>query len=442
MEPYNTLIESAAHLISDLLWTDHRDDLESAGVRFDRVVLDMMRSIGRRSAELVLADFSEAQQLESGDYLARVDEGTFCTVLGPVAVTLRRLRQRGSRKQYTPLTELFGAKRSGKSEAVRRALTDFGCERSYAGAVEQFEEHYGIEIGRTSALRVVQSEGERAVEFVEVKLDALASEYDTPAAIRDVAEEVVVQVDGSMLRTATLQPAGCAGRTDVPRDKKVRVVEWKEVPVGLAYKDGETDPTYVAAKATYPEICDQLFRAAVGHGLGPETTAVATCDGGTGLRAGLHECFPKLQFILDHPHFAQHAWQVAHEQRPDAPKDYVDRILDEVWAGRAEPLLEELKSDLLQQQRAALKVDIAPELRKFRDYLEEHLDAVNYAEFEAAGWPIGSGRIESSHKRIPQAPMKIPGASWHPDSLNRMLALRVLRANGWWEEFWGQPVAA
>ena len=67
---------------------------------------------------------------------------------------------------------------------------------------------------------------------------------------------------------------------------------------------------------------------------------------------------------------------------------------------------------------------------------------MNYAEFEAAGWPIGSGRIESSHKQIPQARMKIPGASWHPDSLNRMLALCVLRANGWWEEFWGQPVAA
>ena len=38
--------------------------------------------------------------------------------------------------------------------------------------------------------------------------------------------------------------------------------------------------------------------------------------------------------------------------------------------------------------------------------------------------------------------MKIPGASWHPDSLNKMLALRVLRANGWWSEFWSQPLAA
>ena len=45
MQEYNTLIESTAHLIADLLRTGHRDDLEAAGVRFDRVILDVMRAI-------------------------------------------------------------------------------------------------------------------------------------------------------------------------------------------------------------------------------------------------------------------------------------------------------------------------------------------------------------------------------------------------------------
>ncbi len=34
--------------------------------------------------------------------------------------------------------------------------------------------------------------------------------------------------------------------------------------------------------------------------------------------------------------------------------------------------------------------------------------------------PIGSGEIESSHKYIPQKRLKIPGSTWHPDSLNPM----------------------
>jgi hypothetical protein len=35
-----------------------------------------------------------------------------------------------------------------------------------------------------------------------------------------------------------------------------------------------------------------------------------------------------------------------------------------------------------------------------------------------------------------QERLKIPGACWHPDTVNPMLALRVIRANGWWEPFW------
>jgi hypothetical protein len=33
---------------------------------------------------------------------------------------------------------------------------------------------------------------------------------------------------------------------------------------------------------------------------------------------------------------------------------------------------------------------------------------------------------------------KIPGASWHLDSIDSMLALRILRANDWWDDFWNQ----
>jgi hypothetical protein len=32
--------------------------------------------------------------------------------------------------------------------------------------------------------------------------------------------------------------------------------------------------------------------------------------------------------------------------------------------------------------------------------------------------------------------MKIPGAIWHPDTVNPMPALRVIRANDWWDDFW------
>jgi len=32
--------------------------------------------------------------------------------------------------------------------------------------------------------------------------------------------------------------------------------------------------------------------------------------------------------------------------------------------------------------------------------------------------------------------LKIGGAWWHPDTVDDILALRMLKANGWWEEYW------
>ena len=49
---------------------------------------------------------------------------------------------------------------------------------------------------------------------------------------------------------------------------------------------------------------------------------------------------------------------------------------------------------------------------------------------------MGSGEIESAHKSIPQKRMKLPGACWHSTSINPMLALRILWADDWWEDFW------
>jgi hypothetical protein len=72
------------------------------------------------------------------------------------------------------------------------------------------------------------------------------------------------------------------------------------------------------------------------------------------------------------------------------------------------------------------------------NYLERFRDALHYDKYRSLGLPIGSGEIESAHRYIPQKRLKLPGATWHPDTINPMLALRVIRANNWWNDFWYQ----
>jgi hypothetical protein len=74
-------------------------------------------------------------------------------------------------------------------------------------------------------------------------------------------------------------------------------------------------------------------------------------------------------------------------------------------------------------------------LRQFVGYLNRFEDAVHYDRFKELGYRIGSGEVESAHRSIPQDRLKLPGACWHPDSINPMLAFRTIRANGWWEDY-------
>ena len=85
-------------------------------------------------------------------------------------------------------------------------------------------------------------------------------------------------------------------------------------------------------------------------------------------------------------------------------------------------------------------------------YLERFRNAIHYDKYRSWGLPISSGEIESAHRYIPQkaerprrgllgvrthqARLKIPGATWHPNNINPMLALRIIRANNWWHDFW------
>ncbi len=80
----------------------------------------------------------------------------------------------------------------------------------------------------------------------------------------------------------------------------------------------------------------------------------------------------------------------------------------------------------------------AKEIETLANYLIRFQDCVYYRKFARLGLPIGSGEIESAHKYIPQKRLKIPGATWHPLTINPMLALRIIRANDWWSEFWSR----
>jgi hypothetical protein len=78
----------------------------------------------------------------------------------------------------------------------------------------------------------------------------------------------------------------------------------------------------------------------------------------------------------------------------------------------------------------------SPAAREKLTYLHKRQAQMQYAAFQAAGWPIGSGSVESANKVVVEARLKGAGMHWQRHNVNPMLVLRNAVGNGRWQETW------
>src|SRR5205823_7291051 len=74
-------------------------------------------------------------------------------------------------------------------------------------------------------------------------------------------------------------------------------------------------------------------------------------------------------------------------------------------------------------------------------YLQKRETHMQYPTYQAAGWPIGSGSVESANKGVVEARLKGAGMRWEGQNVNPMLVLRNAVCNRRWNETWTTAVA-
>ncbi len=435
---YSNEIMCAKELLARAVLKRETGLLDKA-LEVDQLVLRLTREVGRLAVEEVLGDLARQATSEakgSGMTVERRPRVKLFTVFGPVDVESPYLRDRATKATARPVKTRLGIEHARRTPAVERALTDFGAEESFGQAAKRFEEHYGWSIGRTTILRVVEARAEEAERYVADRLARGKRAFDEPLAERPGAEKILAELDGCEIRTGKLVAAEEGGKTAVRRlPASKRPSEWREVRVGLARRLDEVEPTYVARMSEYPEVVGQLFAAAVDHGLSSRSQTIAVADGGNGLREEIEVQFPNTRFILDRPHVVEHLYEGADAMELKEPErhGWVERQLDRIDGGKAQQVVAELREH---HGRGTKRV------HQLAEYLHRFSGCTDYDAFRAQGLPIGSGEVESAHRHIPQKRLKLPGACWDPSTINPMLALRALRANGWWQEFWKSRRAA
>jgi len=332
-----------------------------------------------------------------------------------------------------PMIDDLGITHQGRTETVNRALTDFGIEDSFAQAGKRFSEHYGFKLSATTVDRVTKASALHAEAYLERKLREGKDRYEKAPVTKGMSEPLLVELDGCEIRTGVFPPVQDRPHDEESNQKKT--IRWRDVRVGLARPMTSQSKLYVAQMEKYPEVVSQLFGVAAMLGMTRGTEVVAVADGGHGLREEMETQLPITQFILDKPHLKKHLYEtaVALGFTDEQQQQWVHSKLDRISTGHVQTVMEELEA-----QNTAEPND---RLRRFLAYLRRFEDAVDYDRFKERGYPIGSGEVESAHRSVPQKRLKLPGACWHPDSINPLLALRVIRANDWWDDYWKQRIS-
>jgi hypothetical protein len=377
------------------------------------------------------------------------------TPFGPVVVRDPYVYCRDCCESERPLHGFLGTDRETWSLLVQEAAVDLVTDEPAGKAVAKLARHHpGVEMDRTAALRMLHEHGRHAREFIEQKLGAARRELGgLPARGDDErAEELEVEWDAGMIPVATLEPIKTPEGEEPERTpvrglpKRRRKTRWEEAKVGLVQKPGEVDRLYsVRPTGALDESFDDLLSLAVLKGWTEQTEVRGIADGALHIRPRMEEVFNAgpFRFILDRPHCKEHLSSAGEQLLAEGalaegvtPQEWATAALGKLEAGDVAEVVAELNRAW--EASAADPESRNDVLRLEAVYFARNGDAVRYAEYRAAGWSTASSEVESAHRHVVQARVKIAGAWWHPDNVDNILALRMLKANGWWQEYWAQ----
>ncbi len=348
---------------------------------------------------------------------------------------------RPCRKSARPLHRWIGTDRETWSLQVQEAIVDLASDESCGKAVRKLRRHHpGVEMERTSALRLLHKHGAQARQFIQEKLSAAAKEASKEGHQGNLVE-LEVEFDGGMIPVATLEPIETEPGQEPERTavrgllKKLKVCRWEETKLGLVQVPGEVTRLYTVRPTNeLDEAFEDLFALACLKGWGPTTEVRGIADGARYIRPRMADAFNEspFRFILDRPHAKEHLSDVGEllesSGRVESKEDWAAEAIKTIEARHV--------TDVVAEIRTAFEETGKDELRKEANYFKRNRDAMDYAMYRERGWSTASSEAESGHRHVVQVRLKISGAWWHPDNVPNVLALRMLKANDWWEEYW------
>jgi hypothetical protein len=337
---------------------------------------------------------------------------------------------RSAGQGFFPLDEELALLPGQLTPALHEALVRLSSRLPFRQAVEELTRLKQVTTTEATVRRHTEAAGAAYVAWQTAEVERL--ERTLPAPTQGPARQLV-SPDGAM----------------VPLVHK----EWAEVKtvaIGAIQppvpKDGETvvrttELSYFSRLAEAERFTHLATVETQRRGTERAQTVCAVSDGAEWIQGFFDvQCHAAVR-ILDFYHAAGYVAQVgqAHlgEGTP-AFQDWLSTTLHELKHGSPDQVLQTLGEIQRQLQGGSASPETLDQVATAIHYLETRRSHIEYARFQAAGYPIGSGSVESGNKLVVEARLKGAGMHWARGHVDPMLALRDVLCSERWDDDWPQ----
>lgn len=274
----------------------------------------------------------------------------------------------------------------------------------------------GVQVSKASARRFSLQTGKVVCQEWEEQANRLQKELKDPP---EGANQQVFSADGAMVPLV----AGVWGE-----------VKTLAIGVSVSTQTEEAhvqDLSYCSRLADVPGFEKATLVEMHRRGVEKAVAVAAVMDGADWLQGFIDYHREDAERILDFAHAAEYVSAIGEAVRGAGfhlPKTWLEGVLHRLKHEGPERVLLHL-SRLCQRC-------LTPDVLKKWYYLLHRHSQMQYPLYQATGWPIGSGMVESANKVVVEARLKGTGMHWKPENVNPMLALRNAVCNDRWSETW------
>jgi hypothetical protein len=341
-------------------------------------------------------------------------------------------------RQFSPLDQKLKLRADHWSEGAARVATRQGLlGKSFELAAEAYSDATGGHMSKDSLRRITEGWGNameeqrkaEARQVYDAEVPQLASRVVT--ASKPIGSQANISTDGGMVLLreevkmsviSEVKPKAAVS-TQAEASPEIRIrLQQHSYQAGLWNADEMGQHQYLEGTRRQVQLCRRF--TSVNDGA-PWIDRITTSN------------YPKAIQIIDWGHAEERLWKVAKAAFGEGTlpsQRWAEKQVELLWHGQVKDVVGALH--LLDWDHIVCLEDI----RQSPTYFESRQSKMDYAHFRQAGYPIGSGTVESGINTVVHHRMKRQGRGWKRENAQAMLAALSEFHSGRFQTAWNsQP---